>query len=78
MTKYQPVHRFIKFILAPKCMGCCIADGTKPSPSSPRSADKPKPKTSSKPLPCKKCNRTIPAGNQFYEVNNAPKCKDCC
>ncbi|KAK6041453.1 hypothetical protein COOONC_21042 [Cooperia oncophora] len=62
----------------PKCKDCCIKDGTKSSPMAPTPAEKPEPKTASEPVPCKKCNRTIPAGNKFYEVNNAPKCKDCC
>ncbi|KAK5966949.1 hypothetical protein GCK32_019038, partial [Trichostrongylus colubriformis] len=43
------------------------ADGAKPSV-----------KTSSKPVACRKCNKEIPSGMPFYEVDHAPKCRECC
>ncbi|KAK6014145.1 hypothetical protein OSTOST_20505 [Ostertagia ostertagi] len=27
---------------------------------------------------CMKCNKTVPPGVPFYDVDHAPKCKDCC
>ncbi|KAK6047598.1 hypothetical protein COOONC_14897 [Cooperia oncophora] len=39
---------------------------------------KPTPMTASKPVNCQDCNRQIPPGSPFYDVNNAPKCEVCC
>ncbi|KAK6021833.1 hypothetical protein OSTOST_12488, partial [Ostertagia ostertagi] len=58
-----------------------LGDGTKQSTKiakTPEDGIKASPKTSPKPVSCKKCNKEIPAGTPFYEVDRAPKCEECC